>query len=98
MGALTGEIGAFVDPDVIDNERINVDSLYRVVATLDGAEIEQFEEDVRRFDQGGGKSALLLWVLALAAGYETPRNNRAMIYAIQDNVVGVSFLLDQERR
>ena len=96
-GLATGQVGAMVDPDVIDRHRIDADSLYRVVASMEAPDIERFECDLRAYDKTGEKSEFLLGVLALAAGRSMERNRRATVFDIQTDVIGMSFYLPEER-
>ena len=84
-------VGSLVDPDVINTQRISPQSLTSIVASMDADDVDRFERDLRDFDLTGERSEFLLGILAVAAGKRSKRNQRAVVYDIQPNVIGLAF-------
>ena len=87
----SARIGSLVDPEMINKDRINIDSLYGVIASMGASDARRFELDVRRYRKDGQASEFLLGVLAIAAGRSRGRSHQVRVFDLQPNVIGIAF-------
>ena len=87
----TGGLGALVDPDAINKNRITAESLFHVVSRLESTEVLQFERDLRTYHRDGVASDFLIGVLAVAAGEMRDGRKPVTIFNLRSNVIGVLF-------
>ena len=87
----SARIGSLVDPEMIQMDRINAESLSQVIAAMETPDARRFDRELRAFGQDGQASEFLLGVLAVAAGRSCGRSRQARVFDIQSNVVGLVF-------